>query len=158
MDACEVNGTERGDTDNDGEDAVSCLVAKVLAVHKQESCTGDEAHNDRAQPAEGPLHSRTVVVPSDPMASEKNQQERWQDDGKGGNDRAPYRTSNNIANVGSTVDANGAWRHLRDGDDVGKHLARDPARADNFALDEREHGIASTEAKQSYLEISPDEF
>jgi hypothetical protein len=73
MDACEVDNAERGDADDVREDSVGGLVTKILAIHEQESGTGDESNNDGAQPSEGSLKGRTVFMSRNPMAGEENQ-------------------------------------------------------------------------------------
>ena len=158
MDAGEVDDAERNDADDDGDDAMGGFVTEVLAVHEQQGGTGNEADHDGAQSAEGSLDGWAVVMPPDPVAGEEHEQKWRQNHGESGDYRAPDTAGDDIADVSGTVDANGAGGHLRDGNDVGKHLAGDPARANHLTFYEREHGIATTETKKSNLQVSPDKF
>lgn len=84
--------------------------------------------------------------------------ERGNNHGECGDDGAEHTAGDHIANVGGTVDADRAGGHLRDGNNVGEHLACDPARTHHLALDEREHGVTATEAEQPDFKVSPYEF
>lgn len=136
--------------------------AKVFAVHEQQRCRGNEAHHHRTQAHKGPLDDGAVLVLGDEVAGIEHQHKGRQHHGYGGHQRPEHTVAaGHIANVGGTVDAYGAWRHLRDGHNVGKGLVGDlraPARAHYLVLDEREHGIAATEAEQPDFQVSPHEL
>ena len=147
MDAGEVDDAERGDADDAREDPVGGLVTKILAIHEQECGTGDKSNDDGAQPDEGSLEGWTVFVARYPMAGEEHQQEWRQDNGESCDNGAPNRASDDVANVGGTIDTDRTRSHLRDSDNVSEHLAGKPARANHLALDEREHCIAPAETE-----------
>ena len=149
---------ERCSTDGDGDQALAHLIAEILAVHQQQGGRCDESDNNRAQSHKGTLDERALAMALDVVGGNQGEDERRQHDGEGGHQRAEHATRDDIADVGGAVDADGARRHLRDGDDVGEHLAGNPSRIHHLALDEREHRVTPAEAEQADFQVGPDEF
>ena len=112
MDAGEVDNAKRCDADDDGNHALGEVVAEVLAVHQQQCCRGNEADDNGAQTTESGLNGRTVVMTPDPMTGEEHEQEWRKHDGECGDNRAPHTASDDVADVGGAVDADGARGHL----------------------------------------------
>ena len=53
-----------------------------------------------------------------------------------------------ITAISGRIDADGAWGHLRNGDDIGKFGRRKPLMMDNrLGLYERQHAVTATETK-----------
>ena len=60
-----------------------------------------------------------------------------------------------ITAVGSGVDADGAWCHLRDSDDIGKLSRREPVVGlHRLVLNQRKHTITSAKAEEANLKES----
>ena len=64
-----------------------------------------------------------------------------------------------VANIGGTIDADGARCDLAQRHYIRELLLRDPALLYyHFVLHKREHGIAPSEAEESNFDISPKEL
>ena len=135
--------------------------AEVLAVAEHERGGSQEAHNHGAESGEDTLHQRGVHVLHEHAADEYHQDKRRQHQGECGDGRAkdthcrvePRVLQGSEPAVGGRVDADGARRHLRDGNHVGKLGRREPVVVDHrLGLDERQHAVATAKAEEANLE------
>ncbi len=87
------------------------------------------------------------------------EEERGETDGKGGDERAPDAAGSGITDISGAVDADGAGRHLGDGDDFGELGRGEPLMAiDDLMLNKGEHGITASEAENADFGINKKEL
>ena len=138
------------------------IVDEVLVIH-QEKCSGsNQADRNRAQSQEGSLYILVIFEFRKEIGNCQDQEERRQADGKGrqagtedGHGRGIAGVVNRgVADIGRTVDTDGAGRHLRNRHDVGKLLERNPAVAvHDIGLDERKHRVSPSKSQNTNLQI-----
>lgn len=146
-------GHEEDDTADDERTRVFGGRAEVLGIHQHQGGRGEQTHHRRAEACKYGLYGRMLLILQEELADGEHQDERREHHGKGGDDGAPHTARGREAYVGGRVDADGAGGHLADGHDVRKLLRRQPVVArHDLALYHGEHGIAASEAEQSYLE------
>lgn len=121
---------------------------EIRMEREQQCCSCDQANRSRT------YHSKSGIdigVASESCKKGRNNQyqnERWQADGYRSQDGSPYIACDGIAYVCGTIDADGAGCHLADGNNVRELLCRDPTVVVyHFILNQRQHGIASTETE-----------
>lgn len=149
-------GNEEEEATGDELEFVGNGVAEVLFVHQQEGGGSQEAYHGGTQALEDALNQRMVLVFEEELTDGEHQDERGQAHGKGGHETAPNAACGSEAYIGGAINADRAWRHLTDGDDVGKLLRGEPTMdSDYLGLDQGEHGVAASKAKQADLKECP---
>ena len=138
------------------------IVDEVLVIHQEKCGGGNQADRNRAQPKEGSLYILVILEFRKEIRNRQDQEERRKADGKGrqagtedGHGRGIAGIVNRgVADIGRTVDTDGAGRHLRNRHDVGKLLERNPAVAvHDIGLDERKHRVSPTKPQDTNLQI-----
>ena len=97
------------------------------------------------------LHDNLQVVRDYRYTYGKRRQRRTQDAAP----RVAGLCADRVADIGGRVDGDGPGGDLRDGYDVGEFGVGHPGVLhDHFVLDEREHGVAASEAEEPYFQVA----
>ena len=169
--AVEAAADEGEDEEEEAAGNLPCAVAEVLGgevdaarlEEEEERGGGDHAHDGGTEHGEDTLDARMVLVANQDAAEGKHDDERREYEGDGGNSAAQnahkYAVAilhgGGVANVGGTVDAYRTRCHLADCHDVGELLGGNPVVArHHLAVDQRDDGVATSEAEESHLEES----
>ena len=139
----------------------------VHLEHQDDGSSAYQAYHGGADDAHDPFEHGTaldlVVEPDQQQYDDKGRQCDRQRSGE----RSDYAHQmpgsggghDIIAHVRGAVDAYWTGGHLRNGHDVGESALGQPGMLDHdFSLDEREHGISSSESEHPYQEERPEQL
>ena len=149
-----------------GVDEVLLVGGVAVWEDQQQGRRSDHADDGRAHAAHGPLDQPVVLQAHEEARHEDHERQRRKTHGEGGDHRPedpePFASgldAHRISDVGRRVDGDGPGCDLRDGHDVGELGVREPlVLHDHLVLDEREHGVTSSESEESDLEVRDEEL
>ena len=133
---------------------------EIFWSHQEQGCGAYQAHDAWAQTDEDALHHRCVHIFIQHFADKNHQNQRGENQGKGCHGTSEYGhhaahaciVHSGIAAIGSSVDADRSWCHLRDGNDISELLHRHPMILRyHLSLNQGYHGIATSESEDAYL-------
>ena len=132
------------------ENQPALVVDKGDRSEQHGACQCDHGQNHRPHAVHD--SADVGIVPQGQIKARQYDHQRHggQADGRRRYDRSPDAAGHDVADIGRAVDRDRPGRHLRNGDDVGQLLVRDPAVGDHhLVLNQRQHRIPPAEAEKA---------
>ena len=158
-----VGEIEDGGKDKDTQDElqVEARRAKAFGVEEHQGGGGDESDDGEAQHAEYGVDNRVVTVLREEAQDKQHSDDGQYDNGERGEQRAddplPGRQAavdhGGVADISGSIDADGARRHLADGEYIGELADRKPiVFHHHLVLDKCNHRVSTAESEDANFE------